>query len=77
MKNNFVKTIGVAVLLAAISTALQFSTPNIADPDSFYHLAHAKVYQTEGPTFSEFPWAQFSIINKLKAESEISRWETE
>lgn len=68
MKNNFLKTVGIAILLLTISAALQFSTPNIADPDSFYHLAHAKIYRTEGVAFSEFPWAQFSVIKDLKAD---------
>ena len=62
------KTLGVILLLIGISLALQFSTPNIADPDAFYHMAHANVYKTEGITFSEFPWAQFSIIKELKSD---------
>ncbi len=55
-------------MLAVISAALQFSTPNIADPDSFYHLAHAKIYAERGIFYNEFPWAQFSVIKNLKAD---------
>ena len=68
MKNNFIKTIGVAALLLIISVVLQFSTPNIADPDSFYHLAHAKIYAQRGVFYGEFPWTQFSVIKNLKAD---------
>ena len=68
MKNNSLKTIGGVTLLLAISAALQFSTPNIADPDSFYHLAHAKIYAERGIFYAEFPWAQFSVIKDLKAD---------
>lgn len=68
MKNNFVKITGVAVLLLIISATLQFSTPNIADPDAFYHLAHAKIYAERGVFYNEFPWAQFSVIKNLKAD---------
>ena len=62
------KTLGVILLLAGIALALQFSTPNIADPDAFYHMAHAKVYAERGIFYSEFPWAQFSIIKELKSD---------
>ncbi len=68
MKNKKIQFTLTILSLAAIAAALQFSTPNIADPDSFYHMAHAKIYQTEGPTFSEFPWTQFSVIKNLKAD---------
>src|SRR3989344_2722081 len=60
--------LGVVFILALISLALQFSTPNIADPDAFYHMAHAKVYAERGIFYSEFPWAQFSVIKDLKSD---------
>ncbi|MDP3764792.1 MAG: hypothetical protein Q8Q95_04210 [bacterium] len=60
--------LGVVFVLALVSLVLQFSTPNIADPDAFYHMAHAKVYAERGVFYSEFPWAQFSIIKDLKSD---------
>lgn len=59
-----------AALLAFLAAAviLQFSTPNIADPDGFYHITHAKIYRERGPLYSEFPWTQFSVMKDLKAD---------
>ncbi|MDP3800053.1 MAG: hypothetical protein Q8Q90_01380 [bacterium] len=62
------KKLSIILLLAGIALALQFSTPNIADPDAFYHMAHAKVYAERGIFYNEFPWAQFSIIKDLKSD---------
>ncbi|MBI2454340.1 MAG: hypothetical protein HYV54_02110 [Parcubacteria group bacterium] len=67
-KNKTVRFILIVLILAAISAALQFSTPNIADPDGFYHMAHAKIYAQRGVFYSDFPWTQFSVIKNLKAD---------
>ncbi len=56
------------IVLGAIALALQFSTPNIADPDSFYHITHAKIYRERGIFYGEFPWTQFSVMKDLKAD---------
>ncbi|MBI2454192.1 MAG: hypothetical protein HYV54_01290 [Parcubacteria group bacterium] len=45
-----------------LSLVFHFSSPNIPDPDSFYHIKHAEIYRTEGITFGEFPWTQYSAI---------------
>ncbi len=51
-----------------ISIVLQFSSPNIADPDGFYHIRHAYIYRTQGLFDSSFPWTQFSVIKKYGAD---------
>ncbi len=61
-------TAGTIIVLITVSLVLQFSTSNIADPDSFYHLTHAKIYSERGPLYSEFPWTQFSVMKDLKAD---------
>ncbi len=68
MKSEKIQLTLSILSLAIIASALQFSTPNIADPDAFYHLAHAKIYAERGIFYAEFPWAQFSVIKDLKAD---------
>lgn len=46
----------------------QFTSTNIYDSDSFYHLRHAWIYQTTGIFNSAFPWVQFSVINQYSAD---------
>lgn len=50
-----------AAALAA-SAALHLRSRFIADPDSFYHLAHAGIYRSRGPLLGEFPWIPWSVI---------------
>ncbi len=59
---------GVILMLMIISAVLQFSSPNIADPDGFYHIRHAEIYRTQGLWDSSFPWTQFSVIKKYGAD---------
>ncbi len=59
---------GVILILMIISAVLQFSSPNIADPDGFYHIRHAEIYRTQGLWDSSFPWTQFSVIKKYGAD---------
>lgn len=66
-QNNLTKKISIAILLIGVSLALQFSTSNITDPDSFYHMAHAKIYAEHGIFYNEFPWVQFSIIKDYQS----------
>ena len=54
--------------LMIIAATLQFSSPNIADPDGFYHIRHAEIYRTNGIWNSSFPWTQFSVIKKYGAD---------
>ena len=56
------------IFFLLVSIVFNFSSPNIPDPDSFYHIKHASIYRTEGMTFSEFPWTQFSAIKQYSAD---------
>ncbi len=51
-----------------LAVIFQFSSPNIPDPDSFYHLGHAQLYRTEGLFYSGFPWVQYSVISQFKSD---------
>ncbi|MDP3764039.1 MAG: hypothetical protein Q8Q95_00250 [bacterium] len=62
------KTLIPVLFFLLLSIVFNFSSPNIPDPDSFYHIAHAKIYRTEGITFKEFPWTQFSTIKQYSAD---------
>lgn len=68
MKKETLHIIGTVVLFLGIALLIQFISPNIADPDGFYHITHAKIYWERGLTYSEFPWVQFSVIKDLKAD---------
>ena len=52
----------VLAFFFVLALVFHFSSPNIPDPDSFYHIKHAQIYLTEGLTFSDFPWTQYSAI---------------
>lgn len=56
------------VLFLGLAAAFQFSSPNIADPDSFYHIRHAWLYRTEGLLTTNFPWTYFSVIKTLSSD---------
>lgn len=45
-----------------LSIIFNFSSSNIPDPDSFYHITHAKIYRAEGLFITQFPWTQYSAI---------------
>jgi len=53
---------GVFVLFVAFLTAVQFSTPNLAGNDGYYHIKLAYLMRTEGlkPVFDYLP---FTILN--------------
>jgi hypothetical protein len=60
----------VAVLMAA-GVALAFHWllyPRIADPDSFYHVGHARLYAATSIFHTSFPWTAFSAIATEKAD---------
>ena len=52
----------------ALAAILHFSSPNVPDPDSFYHIRHAWLYRTDGLLQTDFPWTQFSVIRTLSAD---------
>lgn len=60
--------LGVLAVIAFLGVIFQFASPNIYDPDGFYHIRHAWLYRTEGFLNSSFPWAQYSVINKYQAD---------
>src|SRR3989344_7689545 len=60
--------IATLVAFAAISAVFQYSSPNIADPDGFYHLAHARFYGQNSFFDSSFPWTQFSVIKTYASD---------
>lgn len=48
---------------AAVSYLIQSRSPNIADPDGFYHIRHAWLWRTRGLSDISFPWTQHSVLN--------------
>ncbi|MEK7078288.1 MAG: hypothetical protein AAB911_01835 [Patescibacteria group bacterium] len=62
------RNIIAAAVLIFISIYFHLSANNIADPDGFYHIAHAKIYRDQGLLSADFPWVQYSAINQLKAD---------
>ncbi len=73
MKNLFLRYFNFRVLLVflfllVISAIFQFSSPNIPDPDSFYHMGHAQLYLSQGLFYTDFPWVQYSVISQYKAD---------
>lgn len=56
------------LVFVAIPIFLRFLSPNVADPDAFYHLKHALIYRTQGLFDSSFPWAQYSVVKDLKCD---------
>lgn len=68
MSKDKLYIIGTIVLFLCIALLIQFFSPNIADPDGLYHITHAKIYKENGIFYSDFPWAQFSVIKDLKAD---------
>ena len=67
-QKTILEIVGVITLFAVVSIILQFSSPNIADPDGFYHIRHAYIYRTQDLFDSSFPWTQFSVIKKYGAD---------
>lgn len=58
----------IAVIFAGIAYYANFRSDNIYDPDSFYHIRHAWIYQQKGIFYTDLPWAQYSAIKELKAD---------
>ena len=54
-----------------VSVFLQFSSDKFPDPDVFYHFRHAEIYASGGAAGlfrTDFPWAQYSAINKFSSD---------
>lgn len=57
--------IGSVILTSAF---FHFGSPNIPDPDAFYHIRHAWLYRTQSLFNTDFPWTYFSSIQTLGAD---------
>ncbi len=68
VKNRILKIVGIIVLFGTISALVQFSSPNVADLDSFYHIKHAYLYRTQNLFDTSFPWTQYSVIKEYGAD---------
>jgi len=68
LKNRKIQLLGIIILFSTLSSLVVFSTDRIFDYDSLYHIRHAWLYRTEGLSFSDFPWLQFSSIGELKSD---------
>ena len=53
---------------ALLSAFLHFSSPNIPDPDSFYHLRHSEILRRTSWSDTGFPWAYYSAIRTHSAD---------
>jgi len=58
----------VIIFFLSIAYFANFRSSNVYDPDSFYHIRHSWIYGERGLFYSEFPWAQYSVIQELKAD---------
>jgi hypothetical protein len=57
-----------AAVLAVVLAAHLSLAPNVADPDSFYHMGHALHYAEAGLFDTAFPWGTVSVIGDLGAD---------
>ncbi|MDP3999751.1 MAG: hypothetical protein Q8P76_04170 [bacterium] len=64
-KKHTLVFIGIVI---ATSAFFHFSSQNIPDPDAFYHIRHAWLYQTQSLFNTEFPWTYFSSIRTYGAD---------
>lgn len=64
IKNNLLIYFLVFSVFFGIFYFLQFSFPNLACPDGYYHIKQAWLIRTQGieKTVKEFPWLQCSIF---------------
>lgn len=57
-----------ACLALATAAFFHLRSPNVPDPDSFYHYRHADLYRTNGLVMTAFPWIAWSIIRVHAAD---------
>lgn len=67
-KNNVVRVVLISAVFLTIALLFNFSYSKIPDTDSFYHIKHSELYRKEGLLTKDFPWAQYSAINKFSAD---------
>src|SRR3989344_5181738 len=67
MKRYWIAIVFILAALA-VSVFLHFGQDKIADPDIFYHFAHADIYKNSGISQSAFPWLPYSVIGKYSAD---------
>ncbi len=60
--------LGFILAALLVSVFLHFGADKIADPDIFYHFAHADIYKSSGISQSAFPWLPYSAIGKYSAD---------
>ncbi len=56
------------VLIVSFAFFIHGRVVNFTDVDSFYHIRHAWLYQTNGIFQTSFPWVQYSVINLYAAD---------
>lgn len=64
----FKKISPVVLILVLFVLLIQSRSPNIPDPDAFYHIRHSWIYRTSGLFNSAFPWAQYSSIGDIGSD---------
>src|SRR5262245_21396594 len=67
LSSRFSYPLFVAAVVYA-TALLHLRSPNIPDPDSFYHIRHAALYRTGGPLTVGFPRITCSIIGRCASD---------
>ncbi len=68
-KRSYLQYLTIFFLFFTIFAFIQFSSPNLAGTDAYYHIKHAYLIRTEGfSAVRNFPWISYSIINKYPAD---------
>ena len=57
---KYIPYLSVFILFFIIFSLIQFSTPNLAGADGYYHIKNAYLLRTQG-FINNFPWLQFTI----------------
>ncbi|TRZ79855.1 hypothetical protein D4R86_05240 [bacterium] len=69
LKRSYLQYLAVLFLFFAIFAFIQFSSPNLAGTDAYYHIKHAYLIRMEGfSAVTNFPWISYSIINKYPTD---------
>jgi hypothetical protein len=62
MKSSWLTALLVFFVMAAFLAAVQFSTPDLADHDGYYHIKMAFLMRTQGIK-PAFPWLPLTVLN--------------
>jgi hypothetical protein len=65
MSKLWLKVFFIVAAIFLLSFFIVYRSSNIADYDSFYHIAHAKIYAEHGIFDTSFPWVQHSAIREF------------